>query len=49
MCEREKTTTMDRRVGVRLLTDPVFRGRLAHLRRVAAPADAAPLSLGAGT
>ena len=25
--------------GVRLLTDPLVRGRIAHVRRVAGPAD----------
>jgi L-ascorbate metabolism protein UlaG (beta-lactamase superfamily) len=30
--------------GVRLVTDPVLRARLVHLRRVAAPADASALA-----
>jgi L-ascorbate metabolism protein UlaG (beta-lactamase superfamily) len=30
--------------GVRLLTDPVLRGRMLHIRRVAAPADVDALS-----
>ena len=30
--------------GVRLLTDPVLRGRIAHLRRVAAPVDPAAVA-----